>query len=61
MNKAYGVWEKKSMLGKTYMGTKRTSFLIDPKGKIAKVYENVKPPIHARQVIKDLKTFVAQS
>jgi peroxiredoxin Q/BCP len=59
MNKAYGVWEKKSMLGKTYMGTKRTSFLIDPKGKIAKVYENVKPPTHARQVIEDLKTLIA--
>ncbi len=50
----YGVWGEKKFMGRTYMGTKRTSFLVDPKGKIAKVYENVKPPIHAEQVINDL-------
>jgi thioredoxin-dependent peroxiredoxin len=52
---AYGVWGEKKMMGRTYMGTRRTSFLIDPKGKIAKVYENVKPPRHAEEVIADLK------
>lgn len=55
MNKAYGVWGKKNMMGREYMGTKRTSFLIDPKGVVRKVYENVKPPLHAAQVIVDLK------
>ncbi len=55
MNKAYGVWGKKNMMGREYMGTKRTSFLIDPKGVVRKVYENVKPPLHAAQVIADLK------
>lgn len=55
LNKAYGVWGKKSMMGRSYMGTKRTSFLIDPKGVVRKVYENVKPPAHAAEVIADLK------
>ena len=55
----YGVWGEKKFMGRTYMGTKRTSFLIDPSGKVAKVYENVKPADHAAEVIKDLKTFAA--
>lgn len=52
---AYGVWGEKKMMGKTYMGTKRTSFLIAPDSTIAKIYENVKPPAHASQVLSDLK------
>lgn len=51
----YGVWQEKSMYGRKYMGTKRMSFLVDPKGKIAKIYDNVKPAIHAEEVLKDLK------
>lgn len=51
----YGVWGEKKFMGRTYLGTKRTSFLIDPKGKIAKVYEAVKPKIHAGEVIADLR------
>lgn len=51
----YGVFGEKKFMGRTYMGTKRTSFLIDPKGKIAKIYEKVKPPVHAEEVIADLK------
>lgn len=53
----YGVWQEKSMYGKKYMGTMRTSFLIDPEGKIAKVYEKVKPETHAKEVLKDLAAF----
>lgn len=52
---AYGVFGEKKFMGRTYMGTKRTSFLIDPKGKIAKVYDKVKPEEHAAEVIADLK------
>lgn len=52
---AYGVYGEKKMMGRTYMGVKRTSFLINPKGIVAKVYEHVKPPTHAGQVIEDLK------
>jgi peroxiredoxin Q/BCP len=51
----YGVFGEKKFMGRTYMGTTRTSFLIDPKGKIAKVYEKVKPVTHAAEVIADLK------
>ena len=54
----YGVWGKKQMMGRTFEGTKRTSFLIDPKGKIAKIYEFVKPAEHAQQVIDDLKELI---
>lgn len=52
---AYGVWGKKKFMGREYMGTMRNSFLIDPKGKIAKVYEGVKPEEHAEEVLTDLK------
>lgn len=55
----YGVFGEKKFMGKTYMGTRRTSFLIDPKGNIAKVYEKVKPEIHAAEVTADLKRLSA--
>lgn len=55
----YGVWTEKSMYGKKYMGTVRTSFLIDPKGVIRKVYVKVKPETHAGEVITDLKALGA--
>ena len=51
---AYGVWGEKSFAGKTYLGTSRTSFLIDPKGDIRKIYEQVKPQQHAAKVLADL-------
>jgi peroxiredoxin Q/BCP len=50
----YGVFGEKTFMGKTYMGTSRTSFLIDPSGKIVKVYEKVKPETHATEVLRDL-------
>lgn len=55
MVQAYGVWGTKKMMGREYEGIFRTSFLIDPKGNIAKIYENVKPEVHAAQVLADLK------
>lgn len=51
----YDVWKKKKFMGKEYTGTVRSSFLIDPKGKIFKIYENVKPENHAQEVLKDIK------
>lgn len=51
----YGVWAKKKFMGREYMGTLRQSFLIDPKGKIAKIYEKVTPETHAEEVLRDLK------
>ena len=55
--RSYGVWAKKKFMGREYMGILRTSFLIDPNGKIAKIYENVKPAEHADEVLADLKEF----
>lgn len=51
---AYGLWGPKTFMGRLYQGTARSSFLIDPKGKIAKIYEKVKPDEHAKEVLKDL-------
>lgn len=55
----YGVFGERKFMGRTYMGTARTSFLIDPKGNIAKVYEKVKPAEHAAEVIADIAGFTA--
>jgi thioredoxin-dependent peroxiredoxin len=52
---AYGVWQQKSMFGRKYMGVVRTTFLIDPEGRIAKVFEGVKPEDHAAEVLAELK------
>ncbi|MCX7589981.1 MAG: thioredoxin-dependent thiol peroxidase [Patescibacteria group bacterium] len=53
--KKYGVWAKKKFMGKEYEGTLRTSFLINPQGKIEKIYENVKPEKHAKDVLNNFK------
>ncbi len=52
--KKYGVWAKKKFMGREYLGTLRASFLINPAGKVAKIYEKVKPEIHADEVLADL-------
>jgi peroxiredoxin Q/BCP len=48
---AYGVYGEKKFMGRTYMGIHRTTFLIDEKGKIKKVFEKVKPEDHADEVL----------
>lgn len=55
----YGVWGPKKFMGREYEGVMRTSFLINPEGKIAKVYEGVKPEQHAEEVLADLAAFGA--
>jgi thioredoxin-dependent peroxiredoxin len=54
--KAYGVWAPKKFMGREFLGTLRTSFLINPEGIIVKVYEKVKPPVHAEEVLADLES-----
>jgi thioredoxin-dependent peroxiredoxin len=54
----YGTYGQKKFMGRTYLGVHRTTFLIDEKGKIKKVFEKVKPEDHAREV---LEAFEAQS
>ena len=54
--KKYGVWVKKSMYGREYMGVARTTFIIGKDGKIEKVYEKVKPEPHTAEVLEFLST-----
>ena len=53
--KKYGAWGEKSMYGKKFMGIKRTTFLINQKGKIIKIWNNVKVKDHAKEVLSCLK------
>ena len=53
---AYGVYGEKKFMGRTYMGVKRITFLIDEKGKVKKVFEKVKPEEHARDVLEAFET-----
>jgi peroxiredoxin Q/BCP len=54
--KAYGVWKEKSMYGKKYMGIERTTFMIDGKGKIEKVFSKVKVADHAQEILNCFAT-----
>lgn len=51
----YGCYGEKKMYGRTVMGIKRTTWLIDPKGKVAKVWNNVRVNGHAEKVLDTLK------
>ncbi|MGL5447270.1 MAG: peroxiredoxin [Rhabdaerophilum sp.] len=53
---AYGVWAEKSMYGRKYMGVERTTFLIDASGKIAHIWNKVKVPGHAEDVLAATKS-----
>ena len=48
---SYGVWVEKSMYGKTYMGTERSTFVIGPDGVLKAVFRKVKPADHAQQLL----------
>ncbi|PSJ64000.1 peroxiredoxin [Pseudaminobacter soli (ex Li et al. 2025)] len=48
----YGVWVEKSMYGRKYMGVERSTFLIGPDGRIARIWRKVKVPGHAQQVLE---------
>ena len=55
IHKKYNVWGKKKFMGREFLGTIRTTFLIDKKGKILKTRENVKVKDHAQEVLETLK------
>ena len=65
---AYGAWQEKSMMGKKYMGIVRSTVIIDPQGKVARVFEKVKDagshPAEVEVALRDLqrqaKSHVAQ-
>ena len=56
--KKYKVWAKKRFMGREFMGILRTTFLIDNKGKIIKIWKNVKVKDHAKEVLNKLNTIV---
>ena len=51
---AYGVWVEKSMYGRNYMGVERSTFVIDAKGSVVKVFRKVKPQTHTDDVLEAL-------
>lgn len=51
---AYGVWVEKSMYGRKYMGTERSTFIIGPDGKIKAVFRKVKPEEHTERILAAL-------
>lgn len=52
----YGVWKEKSMYGRKYMGVERTTFLIDAKGTIQKIFPKVKVPQHPEAVLEAVRS-----
>lgn len=53
--RAYGSWGKKKFMGREFDGILRQSFLIDPQGKVAKIYPQVRPEGHAEEVLADVE------
>jgi peroxiredoxin Q/BCP len=54
VSEAYGVWGLKKFMGREYMGVHRTTFLIDPEGKIKQVFKKVKPATHSAEILDAL-------
>jgi peroxiredoxin Q/BCP len=55
--RAYGVWVEKTMYGKKFMGTERTTFVVRPDGNIKSVFRRVKPAEHVDILLQDLANF----
>jgi len=51
---SYGVWQEKNMYGRKVWGIKRSTFLIDERGRIARVFDKVSPAEHSREVLQAL-------
>ena len=56
--KQFKVWQKKKFMGREFMGVVRTTYLINKKGKILKVWSNVKAKDHAQEVLETLKSII---
>ncbi|MBX4211281.1 MAG: thioredoxin-dependent thiol peroxidase [Candidatus Yanofskybacteria bacterium] len=55
---AFGTWQEKKFMGRKYMGTTRSTFVLDSKGKILKVWEKVNPLEHGKEIYEFLETLV---
>ena len=56
--KKYKVWKKKKFMGREFMGVVRTTYLLDKKGQILKIWNNVKAKDHAEEVLETLKNII---
>jgi peroxiredoxin Q/BCP len=56
VSEKYGAWQEKSMYGRKYWGIARITYIIDENGKIAKIYEKVKPAGHSEEVVEAIKS-----
>ena len=56
--KKYKVWKKKKFMGREFMGVVRTTYLLDKKGQILKIWNNVKAKDHAKEVLETLKSII---
>jgi peroxiredoxin Q/BCP len=56
MLEAYGVWQEKNLYGNKSMGIARTTYIVDPAGKIQKLFPKVKVEGHAKEVMAALKS-----
>ncbi len=61
MAEKFGAWREKNMYGKKFMGIQRSTFLIDAKGKVAKVWKAVQVDGHDDQVIAAIKSLAEES
>lgn len=52
INNAYGVWQEKQFMGKTFMGTQRTTFLIDENGKVSQIITKPKVKEHTKEILE---------
>jgi len=55
---AFGAWGERSMYGRKYMGTLRSTFIIDPEGKVGHLWEKVTPAMHGEEVLAKLKALM---
>jgi peroxiredoxin Q/BCP len=56
---AYGVWVEKSMYGRKYLGVERATFLIDAKGRLARIWRKVKVTGHAEEVLAAVQSLTS--
>ena len=60
VSELYGVWALKKFMGREYMGVERTTFIIAPDGRVARVFSKVKPAGHALEIFQALKELKAR-
>src|SRR3989344_5007082 len=57
ISKEYGVYGEKSFMGRSYLGIKRITFLLNKEHRIIKVFDTIKPAIHAQEIIEYIKSY----